>query len=195
VNSWLYNIDKTLFTLINSDAAVPQLDWFFRLLRLAETWIPLYAFLLFWIFRYARRFAWFFILFSVICFAITDFTSASIIKPLAGRERPCYNPELQTVIRILVDCAGKFSMPSSHAANHFGLATFWFAAVYFMKGKKWWWLWLWAFMVGYAQIYVGKHYPFDIMVGAILGVIAGLLVAAAFKWSVKKYYGNPVAAR
>jgi undecaprenyl-diphosphatase len=190
---WLYNLDKSIFTLVNSDGAVPALDWFFKLLRLPEAWIPLYLFILFWIFRYTRRYAWFFILFTIICFAITDYTSASIIKPLIARDRPCYNPELEAVIRVLVDCAGRFSTPSTHASNHFGLAAFWYAAVIFMKGKKWWWLWLWAFMVGYAQIYVGKHYPFDILLGAVHGMLAGFIVAAAFKWAVNKYYDNRVA--
>jgi len=188
--NWLTELDRKLFILINSKGAIPPLDGFFKILRIAETWIPLYLLLLFWMLRYAKKYAWLFILLSVICFACTDFISASIIKPFAGRIRPCYEPALQQVIRSLVDCAGKFSMPSSHASNHFGLATFWFLSVKWMKDKRWWWLWIWAFLVCYAQIYVGKHYPFDILVGACLGLIIGSLAFAAFKWSVNKYYGG-----
>jgi undecaprenyl-diphosphatase len=83
-----------------------------------------------------------------------------------------------------VDCGGYYSFPSSHAANHFGLATFWFWSVWMMTGKKWTWLWYWALAIGYAQIYVGKHYPADILAGALLGWIVGLINAKIFeKWA------------
>jgi membrane-associated phospholipid phosphatase len=184
--SWLREIDKQIFILINVKGAVPFLDGFFKLLRTDTTWIPLYAFFLYWLIRYARPFALPFIALTIVCFGLADFISAGILKSHFGRERPCFNPELQPVIRSLVNCGGRFSMPSTHAANHFALSTFWFSAIFLMQGKKWWWLWIWAFLVGYAQIYVGKHYPFDILVGAVLGVIIGLILIVIFsKWMRK----------
>ena len=179
--NWLNEIDTELFILINVKGAMPALDSFIKLLRTDTTWIPLYAFMLFWIIRYARAYALPFIAITVVCFGLTDFISASIVKPTFQRLRPCFNEELQPVIRSLVDCGGRFSMPSSHASNHFGLASFWFSSIYLVRGKKWWWLWIWALLIGYAQVYVGKHYPFDIFAGAILGMMMGTLTTVLFK--------------
>jgi membrane-associated phospholipid phosphatase len=181
VFAWIEEADKNLFSFIHYDASFEGIDWLMLGMREAFTWIPLYAFMLFWILKYHRRYAWQFILLTICTFAITDFTSASVFKPMLSRLRPCYDPDLQSIIRNLVGCGGQNSMPSSHAANHFGLATFWFLSIQRMTQRNWHWLWLWAFMIGYAQIYVGKHYPLDIMLGAFLGVLVGLITGKFFE--------------
>lgn len=183
---WIDNIDKDLFLLFNSEWAVPELDWFFRLLRNAGTWVPLYAWLLYWIFTRCRSFAIHFLVITLICFAITDFTSASILKPWLGRIRPCYDESLQGLMRSLINCGGKYSLPSTHASNHFGLACFWFMAVKHLTGKKWYWLWAWAAIIGYSQVYVGKHYPFDIIAGAVLGVITAIIMYLLFVYFIRQ---------
>lgn len=176
-------VDKNVFSFIHADASTPALDGFMKMLRNAATWIPLYAFMVYWIVRFHRKYAWQFILLTVVCFAVTDFVSASIIKPWVGRIRPCYEPDLKSIIRGLVGCGGQYSFPSSHASNHFGLATFWFLTIQRMAGKKWLLLWVWAFAVCYAQVYVGKHYPLDIMGGALLGLLVGSACAWFFdRW-------------
>ena len=77
-------------------------------------------------------------------------------------------------------------MPSSHASNHFGLAAFWFSVVKQTVDRKWYWLWFWAFIIGYSQIYVGVHYPGDILAGALLGIAMGSLSSYLFReWMVK----------
>jgi len=178
---WFEAIDKNLFTLIHSDGALPAIDPVMKGLRNALVWIPLYSFILFWVFRNGKTYAWPFILLSIVTFAITDYTSASILKPALSRIRPCYDPELQDIIRGLVGCGGQFSFPSSHASNHFGLAAFWFYSIYLIKGSKWYWLWIWAFAIGYAQVYVGKHYPIDIIGGGMFGYVVGTLCAIVFE--------------
>jgi membrane-associated phospholipid phosphatase len=181
----LNKLDHQLFTFVNSTLSSPALDWLMILLRNPLTWIPLYAFILFWIIRYQRKFAWQFIFFSLVVFAITDFTSATILKNLFLRPRPCFEPALQ--MRDLVGCGGKYGMPSSHASNHFGLAAFWYFSIKWMSGRKWPWLWVWAILICYAQVYVGKHYPGDILAGAVLGISTGFLFAVLFrKWMLKK---------
>jgi undecaprenyl-diphosphatase len=82
---------------------------------------------------------------------------------------------------ILLIAGGQYSFPSSHAANHFGLAAFWFWSLYKLTGKKWRWLWIWASLMGYSQIYVGKHFPFDIIAGGLLGIIIGTMMARIFE--------------
>ena len=181
---WLLHLDTILFSFIHTEAVIPGLDWFMKSLRNAFTWVPLYAFVVYWVFRYGKNYAWPFILLTIVTFAITDFTSAGILKPLLSRTRPCYEPELQPIIRGLVGCGGQYSFPSSHASNHFGLAAFWFWSIYLIRGRKWHWLWLWAFAIGYAQVYVGKHYPLDIIAGGIFGFFIGTLCAKIFeRWN------------
>lgn len=176
----LPEFDRELFVLINSKASSPSIDWLFKSLRNALTWIPLYVFILYWIIRWHKRYALTFILLTLVVFAITDHTSAAIMKPYFQRLRPCFDPALDDVIRSLVPCGGQYGMPSTHASNHFGLASFWFFSISWMSRRKWHWLWIWAFLIGYAQVYVGKHYPGDILVGAVLGILTGWLFAVIF---------------
>lgn len=186
VMEWIAELDKDLFLLINSEWAVPGLDPVFLVLRNASTWIPLYVWLLYWIFTRCRSFAIPFLIISLICFAITDFVSASVIKPWSGKIRPCHNEELKEIMRRLLSCGGKYSFPSTHASNHFGLACFWFMAIRHLTGKQWYWLWLWAILIGYSQVYVGKHYPADILAGAILGTGTGVLLYYLFIYFIRQ---------
>lgn len=186
---WIDKIDKELFILINSKYTFHFLDAFMLLFRKAELWVPLYAVLLVWIIRKHSKFAITFIIFSVISFAITDFVSASILKPFFERPRPCYDENLQRIMRNIMACGGRFGFPSSHASNHFGLACFWFTTVRFFDNKKWYWLWIWAAIICYAQIYVEKHYPFEIAAGALFGTITGYIVHLFFRqW----HFGNNI---
>jgi len=81
-------------------------------------------------------------------------------------------------VRTLVGCTSSFALPSNHATNTFALASF-FASSYRRLAAP---LFILAFLVGYSRIYVGVHYPFDVLGGAALGVILGLLVGALGRW-------------
>lgn len=182
----LVQLDRELFTFINSVAASPAVDWLFKALRHAYTWIPLYAFVLYWLLSRHKKYAWQFVLFTLVTFAITDFVSASILKPMFARPRPCHDALLQSTVRDLVGCGGQYGMPSSHASNHFGMAALWFFVMRWMSKRNWWWLWIWALLICYAQVYVGKHFPGDIIVGAVFGTCVGILMALLFRmWLLK----------
>jgi undecaprenyl-diphosphatase len=177
---WLDQIDKVLVVLIQHDSDQSLWDKIMPVLRDPYTWIPLYLFMLYYVVRKDKQKAWLFIGLSILTFAITDSLTTQILKPLFGRLRPFCDPELHSVIRSLIDCGGIYSMPSSHAANHFGLAAFWYFSIITMSGKKWKWLWIWAAAVCYAQIYVGKHYPSDILAGSLIGYITGMGMSKIF---------------
>jgi len=193
LNIWtiLTEVDRELFIFVHSKASAEHLDWFFLMLRYEFTWIPLYAFLLYWLLRYRRRHAWQFVLLTVICFAITDHVSAAVMKPYFGRLRPCFDPVLEQHVRAIIGCGGKYGMPSTHASNHFGVASFWFFSIKWMSNRRWHLLWLWAFAVGYAQVYVGKHFPGDILVGALFGTLVGYLLSLLFaRWRGRNVKGE-----
>ena len=177
---WLDHIDKMLSALIQHDSDHSLLDNLMLLLRNPYTWIPLYIFMGWFALRKGSNRAWPFIVLSILTFAITDSLTAQVLKPLFGRLRPCYDPEMHDLVRGLVDCGGLYSMPSNHAANHFGLAAFWYFSIWAMSGRKWSWLWWWAGIICYAQVYLGKHYPSDMLVGAFTGFITGLGMSRLF---------------
>lgn len=151
------------------------------LLRDAITWVPLYLFFLLFFYFNCRRYLAPIVIFSILTFAITDYTSAGIIKPLVARLRPCHDPFIHFKINNLAGCGGLFSMPSTHATNHFGLATFWYIVIQQTFDYKWTWLFMWAFAICYAQVYVGVHYPLDVMFGALLGILVGLGTGTLYK--------------
>lgn len=196
---WLDHVDRSIFRSIQQGNS-PFLDWLMPWLREPAIWIPLYAFLLYYTFRATRtassnapatrragaKTALLFIMLSIVTVALTDSIAAQVLKPLFGRLRPCHDPEMATLLRNLVSCGGRYSMPSNHAANHFGLAAFWYFAIRSINGRRWLWLWLWAALICYAQVYVGKHYPFDVLVGAIFGAALGWGMSRLFVlWKYK----------
>jgi membrane-associated phospholipid phosphatase len=193
---WLDHLDKSLFVLIQHDSDHSIMDTVMPLLRDPYTWIPLYVFMLCYILFKNKNKAVLFILLSVLTFAITDSLAAQVLKPLFGRLRPCHDPGMQQLVRSVIDCGGLYSMPSNHAANHFGLAAFWFYSIRSITGKKWHWLWFWAAAVCYAQVYVGKHYPFDVLVGATIGFLTGLGTYRLFVfWENRQGHRPPILHR
>jgi undecaprenyl-diphosphatase len=170
---WLIQADKRCFIFIQTHLTNSGLDRVMLLCRDPWTWTPLYAFMLYWIFKNNRRQALSFILLTLIAVSIADYTAAQWLKPLFGRWRPCYDPETLPYLRGLISCGGLFSFPSNHATNHFAMASFWFGVVRQSTGKRWYWLWCWALLVCAAQVYVGKHFLLDVLAGSLYGTGIG----------------------
>src|SRR5690606_16011119 len=152
-------------------------DWLMPLLRNRFFWTPLYLFMaIFFVRNYGRQ-GWMILAFMGITFGITDYSSSSIIKPAVERLRPCNDPVLKADVNNLVHCGSGYSMPSSHAANHFALALF-LVGVFSHKWRPILVLApLWAFSISFAQVYVGVHYPGDILFGGILGGMIGYIIS------------------
>jgi undecaprenyl-diphosphatase len=113
--------------------------------------------------------------------AISDIISSQIIKELFFRTRPCRDEEVMHHIRFFVNyCPTSSSFTSSHATTHFAQAIFIYLTL--RHTSKWWLLiLLWAFSIGYTQVYVGVHYPVDILGGALIGICIGWMVSHAFR--------------
>ena len=177
----LKRADVYVFYLINKRLHVPSLDALMLLMRQAYTWIPLYLFMLLFFHFNTKKYLLQIVAVTAFTFAITDFTSAAFLKPLIGRLRPCYDPTITFEINNLPGCGGQFSMPSSHASNHFGLASLWFMIIKKLLDRRWYWLWVWAFIIGYSQVYVGVHFPADVLVGGLFGCTIGTLMSKFVK--------------
>ncbi|MEO6550430.1 MAG: phosphatase PAP2 family protein [Ferruginibacter sp.] len=177
----LQNWDRWLFTKINHDWTNSFLDNVFPLWREGMSWFPLYIFLgLFVLVNFGSK-AWPWIIGLIFTVAFTDQISSHIIKPFVNRPRPCHDVLLKDHIRLLLHyCNDSRSFTSSHAANHFGLAFYIFFTLKPYLQKWGYWLFFWAASISYGQVYVGVHYPIDILGGTIVGSSAGLFISAYF---------------
>ena len=173
--------DQWLFIQLNSNFTNPLFDAFFPYFRNSAFWAPLYIFMLvFIVVNYGKKGLWWGI--GFLCtVAIADLVGARVFKEGFERLRPCQDPAFFQNVRLLLKhCSSSYSFISNHAANHFGMATF-VSITFFPVFKKWIFLfYLWAIFIGYAQIYVGVHYPLDVLGGAIVGSLAGVLTATIF---------------
>ena len=181
----LIELDRVLFTNINGKWHIPILDEFLPFMREPMVWVPLYFFLIvFTVANFKQRG-----IYWVLCFAITmilsDYISSTLIKQLVMRQRPCTDPSLISNIRLLVNaCPGNPGFPSSHAVNHFAASIF-ILTTFKRTVSKWSALLLvWAFMISYAQVYVGVHFPFDVTCGAIMGCLFGYWPAKLFNKNI-----------
>lgn len=177
----LQNWDRWLFTKINQEWTNTFLDKIFPLWREGITWLPLYIFLLLFVLINFGKKSWTWIIGLLTTVALSDQISSHLIKPLVNRPRPCHDIVLADHIRLLLNyCSESRSFVSSHATNHFGIAFF----IYFTLKpyiKKWGYLFFfWAATISYGQVYIGVHYPIDVICGALLGSTIGYFVSLYF---------------
>ncbi len=177
----LLRFDHWLFHKINQVWINPFFDLVLPFMRQQEFWYFLYLFLLvFILINFGVKGCWWAVT-LIMTVIIGDLFSSSLIKELIFRFRPCRDPELADQVRVLVNyCPQSSSFTSSHACNHFAAA--WFIFITLNQTGSWrWLLFLWAFIISYAQVYVGVHFPLDIFGGAILGSSIGYAMSKFFR--------------
>lgn len=176
---WLLEIDYSLLLLVNG-LHTAFLDVLMMFFTAKHPWVPLYLAIAFYIFyqfgHKQKKYRHAFIIFAgaVIIFAITDIGSTQI-KHYFMRLRPGHDPLLDGAIRLLDGKGGMYGFISSHASNVFGLAAFTSLAF-----KKRWYsitIFTWAFIVCYSRVYVGRHFPSDVICGALFGFLIAYLVS------------------
>ncbi|MBY0478514.1 MAG: phosphatase PAP2 family protein [Chitinophagaceae bacterium] len=175
----IVQLDRSVFYAVNNQWSNPFFDAVMPFIRNQYSWVPLYLFLLVFVFiNFRSKFLWW-LLFALATFALTDLLSAQVVKELVQRPRPCVDVVAAQSVRMLIPCSYSYSFVSSHATNHFGLAVFLFASMKHLS-KAWIWLLLWAALISFAQIYVGAHFPLDVLAGAALGCLIGHNTARIF---------------
>lgn len=182
MNDLLLQYDREIFLYLNG---LNNTFFDFIMFWISEeiTWVPLYMFLMYLLYKkYGFKGLWFVALAVVLTVAVTDQVSVKLFKNVFMRYRPCHNLDIGHLVHIVNEhCGGMYGFVSSHAANSFGVAT---SVGYFLRNAKAVWiLWLWAAVVSYSRIYLGVHYPSDIIGGAFLGMFAGYIIwSFSYSW-------------
>ncbi len=165
--SWDYN----LFELLYAKGESP-FESFMRLLSEKWVWVPLYLLLIQQLLLKYGRQSWLPILALVLLVICTDQLTSAWMKPYFARLRPCHDPELQ-FLSFWRRCGGQYGFASSHAANTMGLAVF----INLMIPKRSTIvLIVWAVLVAYSRVYLGVHFPLDILAGMGIGALMATLV-------------------
>ncbi len=184
----LIHFDENLFHLINQGMQNPFFDLVMPWLRNKLTWVPFYLFLGSFLWINLRKTGLFIILLAGLTVGISDFSNSQVLKKSVKRVRPCHLYQAPKDVNLLVPCGGGYSFPSSHAANHFALATV--LTILLSPLFRWigWPLLGWALIVSFAQVYVGVHFPLDVIAGALFGSLLGVVMGkSGRRWLLDKY--------
>ena len=177
----LNTFDTNLFLFING-LHYPFFDGFMSAFSAKLTWILLYAAVLYVVIKQWKKESIWVILAFVSCVLIADHVSSSFIKEIVQRPRPSHANELQGLVHLINNYrGGKFGFVSSHAANAVGFALI--SSLLFKRRLYTIVIFVWAILTAYSRIYLGVHYPFDVLGGAFIGVLSALFCF----WVLQKY--------
>ena len=179
--------DREFFIYLNS-LGIEQYDGLWSLATNITTWIPLFILFLVLLLRAYPGRKGIVLSFSVVLLAIVVLLTTELTKEYIARLRPNNNADINTLIRILVSPQG-YSFFSGHAASSFSITTL--MVCYLHKKYPWAWaFFLWPLIFSFSRIYVGVHYPTDILVGALVGISLAVVFNKIFSGITVPYSGS-----
>lgn len=188
----MYSMDYQIITMVNG-AHTPGLDQFFWATTHVWPWLPMFVLMFGLIFLCYRRRSWRVILFIALAVGTSDIISSGILKPLVHRPRPSHNPELVLHLHERPNGTyyrgGPYGFPSSHAANSSTLAILLYLFLRPFLSRKWPLALLltgFVLLFCYTRVYLGVHYPTDILGGWCVGIIVSLSAFTLYRHLDKK---------
>lgn len=179
----ILKLDEELFLLING-CHNSFGDFVMFWLSDKFVWIPLYLFFIFLVYRKYKIKTIIILIFAAILIAFSDQISVHLFKNIFQRLRPCHDPCLADMVHIVRDkCGGQYGFISSHATNTFAISVFLIKLI----GRKYKYftalIIIWAILISYSRIYLGVHFPGDVVIGAFLGAFLGWV----FSWLILRF--------
>lgn len=191
---FLNNIDSQIFLFFNG-MHLPFLDRFMVLFTGRFIWIPMYATILLLLIRHSGpRKAWLYAFGIGLAILLTDQLCASYIRPVIERLRPSNpaNPLSEFTLIVNNYRGGPYGFPSCHSANSFALATF--IAVLFRRRGLSAFIFGWAVLNSYTRLYLGVHYPGDLLVGAVIGSAIGYILCRICVGADRHFFSDRTSA-
>ncbi len=183
----LVQLDKELFLLLNG-LGNSNWDGYWMFVTNKVSSLPIYLILLVLAYRQLGLRKTLITLATVAILILVTDQLANFFKYGVQRLRPCYDQEVSTVLRLVKNsCGGKFGYFSAHAANSFAIASFF---TFLLKSKFRYigfLLFFWAIIVAYSRIYIGVHFPLDVLTGAIIGLGMSWLFAKLYTFALYKF--------
>ena len=175
----LDSLDRQWLLALNNDYSA---FWDGIMVAFSEkiTWIPLYIAMIYVIFRHWKKESWWLVVALILSVVIADQIASGVLKDWVARLRPSHDPSLVGQV-VLVNGykSGLYGFVSSHAANSFALALL--SSLFFRNRIYTIFIFLWAVINAYSRIYLGVHYPGDVLGGALVGVFVALLICFLLK--------------
>lgn len=188
---YLIELDRKLLLYLNGF----HTDWLDPVMFLLSNtlfWLPLYLWLIFATQKKYQKAVWIVLAGGIVTILLADQITATLMKPYFARLRPSHDPAIKDQLHLVKDfngnvyAGGLYGFASSHAANTFGTALFFFL---FLKPVYRWaaLLFVWAILMTYTRIYLGVHFPGDILVGMIVGLLSAWAGQRLVFWLARKF--------
>lgn len=181
MTDFLYSIDVAVFRFINGTLSNPVTDKLMPFITDVTHWYLVYVLLWFIILFKGGKYRIGLAIGMILLVTISDQISSNLLKNLIERARPC---KVLENVHLLVTCTDSFSFPSSHAVNNFAAAMFF---SFFYRNLKWI-LFSVATLMALSRIFVGVHYPSDVVGGALIGILIGYILAVFYNYLLIKIY-------